>query len=170
MKTTYTLIVVAALTVCLCACNKGGSDINPNDIVGKWYENKLNIKQQTIGTGAIADTTYLSNNFTVGDYFQFNSDATALISNDGTIFSVNGKSIANGSPTGGQLYFRSYSVKGSVLTLQVGFIPTCLGCSQPGPSTETLLQLDADNLVIQAPPDTVNNNITTTITYYTKGR
>jgi hypothetical protein len=170
MKAAHALIIVAALTVCLFACNKGVSDINPNDIVGKWYENKLNIKQQTIGTGAVADTTYLSNNFTAGDYFQFNSDATAVISNDGTIFNVNGKSIANGSPTGGQLYFRSYSVKGPVLTLQIGFIPTCLNCSQPGPSTETILLLDAANLVIQAPPDTVNKNITTTITYYTKGQ
>jgi len=168
MKAPYALIIVVALTACLFACNKGGSDINPNDIVGKWYENKLNIKQQTIGTGAVADTTYLSSNFTAWDYFQFNSDATAVISNDGAIFSVNGKSIANGSPTGGQLYFRSYSVKGQVLTLQVGFIPTCLGCSQPGPFTETILRLDAGNLVIQAPPDTVNNNITTTVTYYTK--
>jgi len=170
MKAVYALIIVAALIVCLFACNKGGNDINPNDIVGKWYENKLKIKQQTIGTGAIADTTYLSSNFTAGDYFQFNNDATAVISNDGTIFSVNGASIADHLPAGGQLYFRSYSVKGSVLTLQVGFIPTCLNCSQPGPFTETILLLDAANLVIQAPPDTVNNNITTTITYYTKGQ
>jgi len=65
MKTAHPLIIITALTVCLFACNKGGSDINPNDIVGKWYENKLNIKQQTIGMGAVADTTYLSNNFTV---------------------------------------------------------------------------------------------------------
>ncbi len=168
MKAAYALIIMAVLTACLFGCNKSSININPNDIVGKWYENKLNIKQQTIGTDAIADTTYLSNNFTAQDYFQFNSDATAVISNDGTIFSVNGKSIANGSPTGGQLYFRSYSVKGRVLTLQVAFLPICLSCSQPGPFSETILQLDAANLVIQARPDTVNNNITTTITYYTK--
>ena len=169
MKAACTLIAIAVLTICLSACNKGGSNINPNDIVGKWYESKLSIKQQTIGTGAIADTTYLSNNFTVQDYFQFNNDNTALISYDGTIFNVSGKSIANGSPNGGQLYFRSYAVKGTALTLQVGFVPTCFGCSQPGPFTETILQLDANNLVIQALPDTVNNNITTTVTWYTKG-
>ncbi len=110
MKAKYSIIVIPGLVLCLFACKKVANIINPSSIVGKWYENKLSIKQQNIHTGNFTDTTYLSNNFSTQDYFQFNSDSTAVISNDGTIFNINGKSNdanGTGTPTGEQLYFRS---------------------------------------------------------------
>jgi hypothetical protein len=172
MKTNY-LLVLICLMLCLSACKKANVEVavNPSDIVGKWYENKLNVSKQLISGGAVTDTTYLSNSFTTADYFQFNSDSTAIISSSGGVLILNDFvfEVFGGGVNGGQLYFQSYTLKNSTLTLRVAPIPTASNGSQPGPISETILQLDANNLVIQGAQDTSKNYKVTTVTYYKKG-
>ena len=170
MKTNY-LPLIAGLVLSLCACKKDLNGNNNGAIVGKWYENKLSIKQQTLSSGVIDSITFTGNDFNTSDYFQFKSDSTAVLSNDGTIFNVTGKyePLTANSIAGGQLYYRWYKVNGPSLSLQVGFIPTCLGCPQPGPSTQNIVKLDANNLVLRAVIDTSNVYKVTTETWYTRG-
>jgi len=172
MKLNY-LIAIAALASCLFACKKDNSTNFSAPIAGRWYQNKLTINQQTIATGAMATATYPAMDFDTTYYWQFNNDNTAFISTGATIFNVNGKSSplnGNGQPLGGKLYYRSYKVTGSSLILQVGFIPTCMNCSQPGPDTVKIVQLDANTLVLHQNIDTSSVYKVTTDSYYTRGK
>ncbi|MDR3694662.1 hypothetical protein [Mucilaginibacter sp.] len=166
------LFVMAVLALCLYACKKDKRVSLSAPIAGRWYQNKLAINQQTIKTGAIASATYPAMDFDTTYYWQFNNDNTAFVSSGATIFTVNGKSSplnGNGQPLGGKGYYRWYKVSGSSLILQLGFIPTCMGCSQPGPDTVKILQLDANNLVLHEQLDTSSVYKVTTDSYYTRG-
>jgi hypothetical protein len=169
MKTNYYLVVTAGLMLALASCKKDNTNVPNNQLVGKWYVNKLNIKDQAIGIGIVTDTTYLSNNFTIDDYFKFNSNSTSAISGYGTFF--HGFDI-NKTTAESEIPF-SYVVKGSTLTLQSLWVPSCFagsnGCSIPI-FTETILQLDAHNLVIRDVQQASNaTHKITTDTYYTRG-
>jgi hypothetical protein len=171
VKAPYSLITIATLILCLCACKKDGSNLQAS-IVGKWHENKLVIEQQNLSTGAVLNATYTGKAFDTTDYFQFNADNTAVTSYSGS-FSVSGKTTfkdGSGNPISGKGYYRSFKVEGSLLILQIGFIPECLNCTQPGPTAETIVQLDANNLVLHAVPDTSSTYNVTTDTFYTKGQ
>jgi hypothetical protein len=173
MKTNKALIVIAVgFLFCFHACKQDNSTNFSASIAGRRYENKLTINQQTISTGANASATYPAMDFDTTYYWQFNNDNTAFVSSGATIFTIEGKSSplnGNGQPLGGKAYYRSYKVTGSSLILQLGFIPTCLNCSQPGPYTVKILQLDANNLVLHESIDTSSVYKVTTDTYYTRG-
>lgn len=163
---------MAALALCLYACKKDTQVSFSGPIAGRWYENKLTINQQTIKTGANVSATYPAMDFDTTYYWQFNNDNTAFISSGATIFNINGKSSplnGSGQPLGGKLYFRSYKVSGASLILQIGFVPTCMNCSQPGPDTVKILQLDNNNLVLHQSIDTSSVYKVTTDTYYIRG-
>jgi hypothetical protein len=171
MKTKYYLVVATVLMLALASCKKDNTLVQNNQIVGKWYVNKLTIKEQTMGPGiiTITDTTYLSNDFTVDDYFKFNKDGTSAISGYGTFF--HGYNISK-TTAESEIPF-SYGVKGSTLTLQSLWVPSCPagsnGCNIPI-FTETILQLDAHNLVIRDVQLGSNSTYKiTTDTYYTRG-
>jgi len=170
MKTNYSLVVAAVLMLALAACKKDNTHVQNNQIVGKWYVNKLVVKEQTTGTGiaTITDTTYLSNDFTADDYFKFNSNSTSAISGYGTFF--HGFDISK-TTTESEIPF-SYVVNGSTLTLQSLWVPSCFagsnGCSIPI-FTETILTLDAHNLIIRDVQQGSTTNKITTDTYYTRG-
>ncbi|BAU53023.1 hypothetical protein MgSA37_01190 [Mucilaginibacter gotjawali] len=164
---------MAALALCLYACKKGSSNKSSASIVGRWYQNKLTINQQTISTGATASATYPAMDFDTTYYWQFNNDNTAFVSSGATIFTVTGKSSplnGNGQPLGGKAYYRWYKVSGSLLILQLGFIPTCYNCSQPGPDTVKIIQLDANTLVLHENVDTSSVYKVTADSYYTRAR
>lgn len=168
MKTIYLLTIIPGLLLFICSCKKENSGQNAL-IVGKWYETKLDITQQTIGTDATVKASYSGTDFSTEDYFQFNKDSTAVASFDGTVFTVTGMSrpVTANVNAGDQLYYRSYKVVGSSLILQVGFIPVCNGCSQPGPITDSILTLNNNSLVLRA-VDASGIVKTTTDTYYSK--
>jgi len=171
MKTKHLIILIASLQLCLFACKKDNSTSFSASIAGRWYENKLTINQQTISTGANATATYPAMDFDTTYYWQFNNDNTAFISSGATIFTAKGKSSqlnGNGQPLGGKLYYRQYKVSGSLLILQIGFIPTCMNCSQPEPDTVKILQLDANNLVLHESLDTSSVYKVTRDSYYTR--
>ena len=168
MKTLYLLTIVPGLLLLICSCKKESGGQN-GLLVGKWYETKLDITQQTTGTNTVLKASYSGTDFTAVDYFQFNKDSTAVASFDGTVFTVTGMSrqVTTNVNAGGQLYYRSYKVVGSSLILQVGFIPVCNGCNQPGPITDSILTLNNNSLVLRA-VDASGIVKTTTDTYYTK--
>jgi hypothetical protein len=167
MKTKYIFGFYAFAIFFLEDCKKDNA-FNQSLIIGKWYENKLTITQTNTTNSTTTDTTFLSSNFTKGDFFNFSPADTASIWTDGSYFTLKGKFFVT-YPTEQELLYRSYEVKGSSLILQVGFIPTCLGCSQPGPDTVKILQLDEHNLVLQQQsPDTSKMFTGNTITYYIK--
>ncbi len=169
MKAKY-LFIATCLLLCLSACKKDITDnVLNGSIVGKWFVNKLTIQQKAINNGSAADTTYTGTAFNTHDYFQFNSDSTASVSSSG-IFSISGKGISTdgtGTPVYGTNQY-TYRISGSILTLASTFIHPTPCCGLAGPDTETIIQLDANNLVLQ---DTANTGtyIITTDTYYTRG-
>ncbi|MDB5087647.1 MAG: hypothetical protein JWR09_1641 [Mucilaginibacter sp.] len=171
MKTKYYLVVATVIMLGLASCKKDNTHVQNNQIIGKWYVNKLAIKEQTTGTGiaTITDTTYLSNDFTADDYFKFNSDTTSAISGYGTFF--HGYDVSK-TTAESEIPF-SYFVKGSTLTLHCLWLPDCNtgsnGCNTPI-LTETILKLDAHNLVIRDVQQGSNSTYKiTTDTYYTRG-
>jgi hypothetical protein len=172
MKNGVLMVVSAILIICFYACKKDNSSGFSASIAGRWHQNKLTINQQTIGTGVTASATYPAMDFDTTYYWQFNNDNTAFVSSGATIFTVKGKSSplnGNGQPLGGKGYYRWYKVSGSLLILQLGFVPTCMGCSQPAPDTVKIVQLDANNLVLHQQIDTSSVYKVTTDSYYTRG-
>ena len=165
------LFIMAGLMLCLYACKKGNSNKSTPSIVGRWYENKLTINQQTISTGATASATYPAMDFDTTYYWQFNKDNSAFVSSGATIFTAKGKSNplgGNGSTLGVKVYYPTYTVNGSLLLLQLIYF-TCAGCKAPGPDTVHIVQLDANNLVLHRQMDTSSVYKVTTDSYYTRG-
>ena len=170
MKVKYLLLIITGLMIGLSACKKDNKGSEQAAIVGQWFVNKLTIQQQTISTGAVTDTTYNSTAFNTYDYFQFNNDGTASVSFSG-IFGINGKGTATngaGDPVYGTNQYK-YNISGSELILTSTFIHPTICCGLDGPVTETIIQLDALNLVLRT--ISINTSYKTiTDTYYTSGR
>ena len=165
MNKVFSLIICALAILFYLGCKKGNG-INPSLIVGKWYENKLTLTQTNTKTSTTADTTFQSQNFTSGDFFNFSAADSASVWSDGSYFTLKGKFFVT-YPAEQEFFYRSYRVQGSSLILQVGFFPTCMNCSQPGPDTVKILRLDEHNLVLQEPlPDTSKIYTGTATTYY----
>lgn len=168
MKAIYSLTFMAGLILCLFACKKDNT-LNAS-IVGKWYVNKEEIKEVTGGVSKVLDTTYSGNAFTTADYFQFNSDGTASLSTSGD-FEVYGKATATdgaGNIIDGKDAF-TYSVSGSLLTLTSTFFHPTPNSVVSAPATDTIVLLDANNLILQS---TIGQNSLpeiTYITYYKRG-
>ena len=159
-------ISIPAILFCF-GCEKGNVS-KPSAIVGNWYENKLTLIQTNSKTSVTKDTTFQGPNFTPGDYFKFSAADTASVWNDGSYFTLQGK-FWETNPSESEFFYRSYRVEGSLLILQAGFVPACANCSQPGPDTVKIIQLDAHNLVLQSPlPDTSQVYTGTATTYYVR--
>ncbi|MDB5016731.1 MAG: hypothetical protein JWQ84_1563 [Mucilaginibacter sp.] len=172
MKVKYQLILIAALLLNLCSCKKDNTTVTDSSlIVGKWSVNKITIHQAlfTVVNGN-KDTTYTGSAFNASDYFQFNSNHTAVESFSAE-FSINGKTTVTdgaGHPIAGGNSF-AYSIAGSTLTLTSTLIvPQPMGASS-GSATETIIQLDANNLVLRQ-IQTGMESSTTTNTYYTRAK
>jgi len=162
-----TLLLVMFIVPGLYACKKDSNNNAP--IAGKWYENKLEIHMSN-GTLANHDTTFTAASFTTDDYFDFNTDGTALFSQSG-VYSVTGKSTAvSGNTTVIGLVHYAYSI----VDRQLKLIPTDLyptiANNPPGYQLEDIVQLDAGHLVLRT---TVYNGAPLTLVttkYFTKGR
>src|SRR5476649_2653655 len=90
MKKVFSLAICVSAILFYQGCKKGNS-INPSSIVGKWYENKLTLTQTNTKTSTTADTTFQSQNFTPGDFFNFSAADTASVWSDGSYFTLKGK-------------------------------------------------------------------------------
>jgi hypothetical protein len=170
MKEKYLFIIIAGLVLNFYSCKKDNASVTANAlIVGKWYVNKIHIRQQTFTLQGFRDTTYTGSAFNNNDYFQFNSYLTAVQSFSAQ-FTINGKSIitdGNGHQINGGNSF-AYSISDSTLTLtSTLLIPHAFGVSE-GPTIETIVQLDSKNLVLHQVLSGLETS-TVTDTYYTRG-
>lgn len=82
MKKVFTLVICASAILFYPGCKKDNSvnqSFDPALIVGKWYENKLTLTQTNTNTSTTADTTFQSQNFTPGDFFNFSAADSASV-------------------------------------------------------------------------------------------
>ena len=165
VKSTY-LLIVAVVACCLSACKK---DSHKGPITGKWYENKLEIHLSN-GTLAAHDTTFTAASFTTDDYFEFNSNGTALFSQSG-VYGITGKSeaISGNTTVIGMAHYNYSIVDGQLKLIPTDLYPTTANLT-PGYQLEDIVQLDANHLVLRT---TVSNgapfSLITTM-YFTKGK
>lgn len=169
MKSKYLTLIAAMTIICLYACKKD-SKSRPNQIIGKWYESKLNLHLSN-GTAVDHDTTFTAGAFTKDDYFQFTSDKKGVFSQSGA-YSVTGKSNPNinSLATAGLTHF-TWSVADSTLTLNNNDRNTTTEyLAGPTYLVETIVQLDPTHLVLRTtyyPGQPMSSLITTS--YFTKG-
>jgi len=175
MKKIYQLYTVALVIVMFSACHKDKNILQSNPIVGKWQETKLNF-HITVGNTTNADTTFTSAAFTTADYYQFNSDHSAIISQSGN-FGITGKTT---TIQGGSAYIwlnhYSYSTVGKILNLVLtDAVPQTLNGNVITTSPSTIVQVDNTHLILQnsfyyiSTPQGTNGPIQqTTTAYFTK--
>ena len=171
MKTKLPLMF-ASMLMLVVACKKNSDNTPNNPLVGKWYENKLVLHEIT-GTNTFRDTTFTSADFTADDYFQFNPNSTAVISKSGT-FSFSGKAtIEQANKLYDFVTHYNYTIKDSLITMtQTDVAPTALGGDNSFTRIESVVQLDANHLVmhidiIPQSSTTYPSGLTTTA-YFTK--
>ncbi|MDF2433203.1 MAG: hypothetical protein JWP44_2834 [Mucilaginibacter sp.] len=172
MKAKCLLILLAALLPNLYSCKKDNTAVTNSSLIeGKWFVNKIVIHQAlfTVVNGN-KDTTYTGSAFNTNDYFQFNSNHTAVESFSAE-FTISGKTTitdgAGHSVAGGNSF--KYSIAGSILTLTSTLIVPQFSDTSTGPATEAIIQLDANNLVLRRVQVGLETS-TTTDTYYTRGK
>ena len=171
MKNKY-LWLLASLMAGLSACKVDDSNLQNGSIIGKWRVTKLDLRQAT-GANTSVDTIFTGDALTPADYFQFNSDNTAVISKSGD-FSINGKRIiTNDNIIPDWLTHYTYTTQDTVLTLTLtDAIPNPAASGIPVPRMETIVHVDAENLVmhldyIPHSASTYPNGLTTTA-YFTR--
>jgi hypothetical protein len=175
MKKIYQLFTVALVIILFSACHKDKNTLQSGPITGKWQETKLNI-HITVGTTTNADTTLTGVNFTSADYYQFNADNTAVISQSGS-FGITGKTI---TIQGGSVYIwlnhYDYNIVGSTLNLVlIDAVPQPLNGNVLTTSPNTIIQIDNTHLIlknsfnyISTPQGTNGPVVQTTTAYFTK--
>jgi hypothetical protein len=185
MKTNYTLIIISGVMLFCYACTKNGVPVANKSktldtafttipitasIIGKWYVNKQRVQVLTASTGAITDTTYSGTTFNTDFYYQFNSDSTATFT-QGTIFFTSSAITVNGSiQTITRLIF-IYNVTGSILTVKYKFYFPMASNTNPGPYPLTIVQLNANTLVLHGINSTANGSLKTVLDIYlTRGQ
>lgn len=144
----YFLPLAASMLLAIASCKKNSGGIKMADIPGKWQQTKLELRQ-TNDNGTVHDTIFKSANFTANDFYQFNTDKTAVISKSGK-FSFAGKSIViNSNQISDWVTHYTYSVAAdTVLNLN----PTDQVVN-PGDSylqNQTIIQLDNSHLVLRS--------------------
>ncbi|MDP9080868.1 MAG: hypothetical protein M3O71_25905 [Bacteroidota bacterium] len=150
MKNKYLLFMFVCL-LGLSACHKDKSAFQMGQIIGKWQVTKLTLHQVTSASTSAHDTTFTSNAFTAGDFYEFNRDNTALISYSGT-YSFGGKeeTIEGGTVLiSGNHYKYDISSNNLKLTL-TDAIPQTLHGNSSFSSSNTINQLDDTHLVLTA--------------------
>jgi len=176
MKRFY-LHVLVCLLAAFTACKKDSGTFNTGELVGKWHETKLNL-HQTTGNVVIKDTTFTEDSFTDVDFYQFNSDKTAVISKSGN-FSFAGKSIIlNADVLFDFVTHYTYSAADTTLALTVIGIPadiTLNSNGEPYNQLRTIVQLDSNHLILRtlydysSPPSASQGlQVLTKTTYFTK--
>ena len=167
MKSKYLPLLAAAIVLCFSACKRGGYS-GPNQIVGKWYESKLEIHASN-GTAVDRDTTFTPASFTKDDYFQFTSDKKAVFSQSG-IYTITGKAIAiSGGTIDIALAHYTWSVADATLTLNdTDRFPSMEYLSGSTQRVETIVQLDATHLVLNTTYSPGQPLSLTTTSYFTK--
>lgn len=148
MKKPY-LFIIVSLVAGLAGCKKNNA--NPqSEIVGKWFETKLTISEASNGH-TTRDTAFAGGDFTPADYYLFNNDNTALISQSG-VYNVTGKSMAvigGAAPLATTEY--KYQLTDSTVLLNAVFIHPTNGSNATQYSlNETIVQLDAAHLVLRS--------------------
>ncbi|MGZ3874729.1 MAG: hypothetical protein ACXVJD_17550 [Mucilaginibacter sp.] len=166
------LLLALCLMAILSACKVDDSNLQKGSIIGKWRETKLELHQVT-GAHTSVDTIFTCDALTSADYFQFNSDHTAVISKSGD-FSIHGKRIiTNDNIIPDWLTHYKYTMQDTVLTLSLtDAIPNPSASGIPVPRMETIVHVDAENLVmhldyIPQSASTYPNGLTTTA-YFTR--
>lgn len=160
--------LVFAILLCMSACKKENQGAN-NGIVGKWYENKLELRSRN-GNTLVKDTVFIDGAFTKMDYFQFTSDGKAIFSQSG-VYDFTGKSIAtSGGVTVIGMAHYSWAIADSALLLNntdrnpsTEYLPNQIETRQ------TILQLDAHRLVLRSQFLGDGPFNLTSISYFTKG-
>src|ERR1700709_699275 len=88
MKFKY-LFIIAGLALFITTCKKDKQTmLSSHALVGTWFLTKQNFHISV--NGLSADTTYSGGSFTGNDYFQFNRDGTALLS-ESDFYTLTGK-------------------------------------------------------------------------------
>ncbi|WP_183568768.1 hypothetical protein [Mucilaginibacter sp. SP1R1] len=171
MKTISTIISAAVIVLCLNACKKNDNGSVGNEIVGKWHEDKLMLKQATSNSSE-HDTTFASTAFTANDYVQFNADKTASFSQSGDFGFAGKRETINGTAVSGVSGYNYFITDISFGLTKLFAHPT----NGFDPYDYKILQLDNKQLIIQtkynvlsAPISTVGyNNSLITTAYYTR--
>ncbi|MEO6977825.1 MAG: hypothetical protein ABI113_05575 [Mucilaginibacter sp.] len=172
----YTLLLTMCIVLGFYACKKDNAAVNSGKLAGKWHETKLNL-HETNGGVAARDTTFKSDSFTDLDFYQFNSDKTAVISRSGNFY-FGGKAIVlNADVLFDFVTHYTYSVADSTVALKVTDVPVEFSINsngEPYNQSQTIVQLDANNLVLRttytnmAPgPNAVTPTLVTT-RYFTR--
>lgn len=150
MKKHFTYIIMVLLVV-LTACKKDTAVINSESLVGKWHEIKLNL-HETNGGAAARDTTFKSDSFTDLDFYQFNSDKTAVISRSGNFYFSGKVVVLNANRLFDFVMHYTYSVADSAVTLNVTDVPVGFAINsngEPYNQSPAIVQSDANNLVLR---------------------
>jgi hypothetical protein len=177
MKKNY-LAVALGLLMALTACKKDIGTVNSGELVGKWHQTKLNL-HETIGSTVVHDTTFMEDNFTSADFYQFSAGKTATISKSGN-FGFGGKIIVlNADVLFDWVTHYTYSVADSTVSFKVTDIPAQFAINsngEPYNESQDIVQLDANSLVLRytytnmAPgPNAVAPTLVTT-RYFTRAK
>lgn len=146
-----TLLLTMCIVLGFYACKKDNVTINSGKLIGKWHQTKLNLRQ-TIGNTFIKDTTFAGDNFTDLDFYQFNSDKTAVISKSGN-FTFEGKYIIlNADRLFDFVTHYTYSVADSTVAMKVTGIPAQIKANSNGlpfDQSPTIIQLDNSHLILR---------------------
>lgn len=147
MKKDFLLLAVAVL-LCLGSCKKEAKAPNMG-IIGKWYETKLVLHEQT-GTAASHDTMFTATAFTKDDYCQFMDDKKAIFSQSG-IYSFTGKAAIWGiAGLNAGVSHYTWSVTDSTLKLtSTDIFPSAQSANSIDYQLQTIVQLDESHLVLK---------------------
>jgi hypothetical protein len=164
------LFIIAGLALFITACKKDIQvTLSTHALVGKWYLTKQNI--HLVDNGKVADTTFSGSSFNGSDFFQFNSDDTALFSVSdyytltGKIESTNGA----GTPSVSTQHFK-YSVADSTLMLQItDILPTAVGSNTTPYIQQKIVHFDAAHITLQTIYYSPDDATGLTTSYFTKG-
>lgn len=164
----YIPLAVGAIVLCLNACKKENFS-NSDRIVGKWYETKLELQSRN-GNTLINDTTFTAETFTKADYFQFTRDNKAVFSQSG-IYGFTGKSLAtSGGTVDIATAHYTWSVADSTLALNdTDRNPSTEYLSTQIETKQTIVELDANHLVLRNKELGDGPFNLTAISYFTKG-
>ena len=190
MKTNHALIIISGVIMFFYACTKTGLPVANKStskststsksktldtaftvapitasIIGKWYVNKQRVQELTTSTGVVTDTTYSGGTFNTNSYYQFDSDSTATFT-QGTIFFTSSATLVDGSSQTVTRVIFLYNVTGSILTLKYKYGLPLSSNTNGGPYPLTIIQLDANTLVLHGINSTVNGSSKTVLDVY----
>ena len=176
MKNIYPLLIITCLVFVFSSCTKDNKSANTaGQLAGKWQETTLTL-HQVIGGDAVRDTSFTSVSFLPGDFYQFNTDNTAVISQSG-VYAFGGKvSTIDGGTTSLTVNHYKYSVADNMVTLTfTAPLTTPNNIQEALTKTESIVLLDDTHLILSTyasnaniPGASTNVSSLTTIAYFTR--